>query len=254
MKHPLWIFAPVLAAGLCVTPALPASAVTGQAEACSYPADVLALTNWKHTLPTGSPSDPTEILQPKLATFSVDPWFKAAAGCGGVQFRAAVNGVTTSNTGYPRSELREMTDNGAGLASWSTTSGTHTMIVDQAITRLPSVKPEIIAGQIHDAGSDLTAFRLKGTSLYISKGNDSTYQLVTSSYRLGTKFEAKFVAGGGKVKVYYNGVLKATISSSSSRNFFKAGAYTQANCGNSSPCSTSNYGEVVIYNLSVTHR
>ncbi|HEV7980388.1 polysaccharide lyase family 7 protein [Amycolatopsis sp.] len=254
MKRLLWMIAPAVVAGLCVVPALPSSASTGQAEACSYPADVLALTNWKQTLPTGSSSKPTEITQPKLATYSVDPWFKAASGCGGVQFRAAVNGVTTSNSGYPRSELREMTNGGAGLASWSTTSGTHTMIVDQTITQLPSGKPEIIAGQIHDSSSDLTAFRLKGTSLYISKGNDSTYQLVTSSYQLGTKFEAKFVAGGGKVKVYYNGALKATVSSSSSSNFFKAGAYTQANCTNASPCSSSNYGEVVIHNLSVTHK
>ena len=253
MKRLLWMIAPAVVAGLCAVPAQPASASTGQAQACSYPADVLALTNWKQTLPTGS-SKPTEITQPKLASYSVDPWFKAATDCGGVQFRAAVNGVTTSNSGYPRSELREMTNGGAGLASWSTTSGTHTMIVDQAITHLPASKPEIIAGQIHDSSSDLTAFRLKGTSLYISKGNDSTHHLVTSSYKLGTKFEAKFVAGGGKVKVYYNGVLRTTISSSSSSNFYKAGAYTQANCTNSSPCSTSNYGEVMIYNLSVTHK
>ncbi|MGH3823751.1 MAG: hypothetical protein ACRDRA_13125 [Pseudonocardiaceae bacterium] len=35
---------------------------------------------------------------------------------------------------------------------------------------------------------------------------------------------------------------------------FKAGAYTQANCKNSSPCKASNYGEVVIYRVTVSHQ
>ena len=34
------------------------------AARCAYPADVLDLTNWKMTLPTGDDEDPTEITQP----------------------------------------------------------------------------------------------------------------------------------------------------------------------------------------------
>ncbi len=49
----------------------------------------------------------------------------SAAACDGVQFRAPVDGVTTSGSSYPRSELREMTDSGSSEASWSSTSGTH---------------------------------------------------------------------------------------------------------------------------------
>jgi hypothetical protein len=246
-KRLLWIVVPALAAGICALPATASSATT----ACT-PSSAIDLTNWKLTLPTGS-GKPTEIKQPQLAGYSASPWFAGTPDCGGVQFRAAVNGTTTSNSGYPRSELREMTGTGADLASWPTTSGTHTMVIHQAITHLPAGKPEIIAGQIHDASSDLTAFRLKGSSLYVSRGNNSTYKLVTSDYQLGSRFEAKFVAGGGKVTVYYNGAPQTTISSSSPTNFFKAGAYTQANCSNSSPCSESNYGEVVIDDVTVTH-
>ena len=74
-----------------------------------YPADLLDLTNWKITLPIGSSGSPTEIKQPQLDTYSVDPYFKLTTAKDGVQFRAHCGGTTTSGSSYPRSELREMT-------------------------------------------------------------------------------------------------------------------------------------------------
>ncbi|QNE17653.1 alginate lyase [Kribbella qitaiheensis] len=215
------------------------------------PADVLDLTNWKVTLPTGSAGSPTEIKQPALATFSVDPYFTVVGDA--VQFRAPVNGVTTSGSSYPRSELREMTSNGSANASWSSTSGTHTLVVSESFDHLPAGKPQLVGAQIHDAADDITVFRLEGSSLYITNGNTTHYKLVTSSYTLGTVYEAKFVVSGGQVKAYYNGVLQTTISKSFSGAYFKAGAYTQANCTNSSPCAESNYGQTTIHNVTVTH-
>ncbi|MGQ0841858.1 polysaccharide lyase family 7 protein [Actinokineospora sp.] len=229
------------------------SAAPQTVAACKYPAEILNLANWKVTLPTGSSGKPTEIKQPQLRTYAKDPHFVPAADCAGVRFRAPVNGVTTSGSKYPRSELREMTKNGSDNAKWSTTSGTHTMIIQEAITRLPKTKPHVVAGQIHGGDDDVTVFRLEGTKLYVTDGDNAKHKLVTSSYQLGTRFEAKFVASGGKIKVYYNGALQTTLSKKVSSAYFKAGAYTQANCGNSSPCSKDNYGEVVIYGLKVTH-
>jgi Alginate lyase len=55
-----------------------------------------------------------------------------------VVFTAPVDGTTTKNSRYARSELREM--NGAQEAAWSTTSGVHTLVVTQAVTRLPEAK------------------------------------------------------------------------------------------------------------------
>ncbi|MGK5741414.1 polysaccharide lyase family 7 protein [Micromonospora sp. URMC 103] len=220
---------------------------------CSVPADVLNLTNWKITLPTGASESPTEVKQPALDSFQVSPWFVTAASCQAVQFRAAVNGVTTSGSGYPRSELREMTNNGTSNASWSSTSGTHTLVVDEAFTALPSTKPHLVGAQIHDSSDDVTAFRLEGSSLYITNGDTTHHKLVTDNYQLGTRFQAKFVVSGGQVKAYYNNVLQTTITKSFSGAYFKAGAYTQANCSNSSPCSSSNYGQTLIYGLSVSH-
>ncbi|WP_187369659.1 polysaccharide lyase family 7 protein [Fodinicola acaciae] len=244
----------MVAAAAAVSAALgPPAHAAAPAAACTYPADVLNLTNWKITLPIGSDEKPTEIKQPALKTYVKSPWFLPTSDCTGVRFRAAVNGVTTSGSSNPRSELREMSDNGTKNASWSMTSGTHTMVVDEAFTHLPAEKPHVVGAQIHDADDDVTVFRLEGSKLYVTKGDTTHYKLVTDNYQLGTRFQAKFVASGGKIKAYYNGVLQTTISSSKSGNYFKAGAYTQANCGNSDPCEDSNYGEVVIYGLTVTH-
>jgi hypothetical protein len=231
----------------------PTSSPTSPPSGCTYPADRLNLTNWELTLPTGPSENPDDIYQPALRTFTVDPWFKVNSSCTGVQFRAAVNGVTTSGSSYPRSELREMKNNGADKAAWSSGSGTHTMVVSEAITHLPSTKPHVVAGQIHDSADDTQVFRLEGSSLWLTNGDNAHYKLITSSYQLGTRFEAKFVVSSNTIRAYYNGVLQSTLSKSFSGAYFKAGAYTQANCSNSSPCSTSNYGEVIVYSLSVTH-
>ncbi|AKU15153.1 polysaccharide lyase family 7 protein [Luteipulveratus mongoliensis] len=218
---------------------------------CQYPADVLDLTNWYEGLPIGEDEDPKDVMQPELATYGIDPWFTATDDCTGVQFRAAVNGVTTSGSSYPRSELREM--DGSDKASWSSTEGTHTMVINEAITHVPEGRPNVVAGQIHDADDDVSVFRLEGTKLYITSPDDSHHKLVTSDYQLGTKFEAKFVVSGGEIKAYYNGQLQTTQTQDFDGAYFKAGAYTQANCENADPCADDNYGEVKIYGLTVSH-
>jgi hypothetical protein len=146
-----------------------------------------------------------------------------------------------------------MAGGGGTNAGWSSTSGTHTMVLTEAFTKLPDGKPQVVGGQIHDADDDISVFRLEGSNLYVTNGDDTHYQLVTSKYVLGTPFEAKYVVSGGVVRAYYNGQLVATINKAFTGAYFKAGAYTQANCANSSPCTAANYGEVLVYNLKVTH-
>ncbi|MFG2024134.1 polysaccharide lyase family 7 protein [Streptomyces sp. NPDC048825] len=223
------------------------------AARCAYPSEVLDLTNWKLTLPTGEDEDPTEITQPELARFSADPWFQAGTACDAVRFRAAVNGVTTGGSSYPRAELREMTDGGKDEAEWSTTDGTHTLVVTEAFMALPEEKPHLVGAQVHGGDDDVTVFRLEGSRLYVTEGDDRHHRLVTDDYELGTEFEAKFVAQDGEIDVYYNGELQTTIEHDGDTNYFKAGAYTQANCDNSDPCGKGNYGEVRISAIEVTH-
>jgi hypothetical protein len=223
-----------------------------------YPSDVLDLANWHLTLPvdTSHAGSPDEIDQPELDGYSNASFFFLNTLKTGVTFRAYTNGVTTSGSGYPRSELRERTNGGATLASWSSSSGKHTLFIDQAVTHLPDVKPHIVVGQIHDSSDDVIVFRLEGQKLFIDlNGNDGP--TLTSSYVPGTRFTVGFEVENNAVKCYYNGALKYTYAKSFSGAYFKAGAYVQSSCQGSKKVageSCSAYGEAVIYDVEVQHQ
>lgn len=218
----------------------------------ALPSQILNLSNWKLTLPvnTSHAGSPDEILQPELAGFHDTEYFRTN-NTGGVAFKAHCGGYTTSGSGYPRSELREMINNGQSLASWTTTSGTHTMVITQAITHLPDVKQHVVAGQIHDADDDVIVFRLEGTKLFIDE-NGNNGPVLTTNYQLGDVFTVKFVARNRGVECYYNGNYVYTYAVSASGCYFKAGCYTQSNTSKGD--SPTAYGEVVIYGLSVTYQ
>jgi hypothetical protein len=217
------------------------------------PSQVLDLTNWKLTLPvdTSHAGSPDEYKQPELATYQHPTYFHTNGTRDGVVFRAHCGGYTTSGSGYPRSELREMTSNGSANASWSTTSGTHTMEIRQMVTHLPVVKPHVVVGQIHDAADDVIVFRLEGTKLFVDQ-NGVNGPVLTSNYQLGTVFTVKFVARNGGVECYYNGQYIYTYKVSTSGCYFKAGCYTQSNTSKGD--SASAYGEVVIFDVKVNHQ
>ncbi len=230
----------------------------------SLPSQVLNLTNWKITLPepVGQQISPTEIKQPQLANYT-DQWFKVTPQKDGVIFRAPVNGAHTSGSSYPRSELREMINNGLGQAAWSNSSGVHTMAIDQAITAVPQTKKHVVAGQIHDASDDVIVIRLELPNLYVNvgtnpPGGNQHVATLDANYTLGKRFTVKFEATGGKTNIYYNGapIPAYTLTRSYSGAYFKTGAYTQSNCSTetSGACVASNYGEVVVYRATVTHQ
>lgn len=218
------------------------------------PAEVVNLANWKQTLPIGDSNKPKEIFQPALADYSLDPYFRVDSAGDKIICRAPVNGVTTSNSGYPRSELREMINNGKDQASWSTSSGTHTMILEQAITAVPETKKHVVAGQIHGSEDDIIAIRLEDKKLFVDL-NGKQGPVLDANYILGKKFTVKLTAAEGQIKVYYNGSGTPihTLKKKASGCYFKAGAYTQSNCSKEKNCSDSNFGEVAIYSLSVNH-
>ncbi len=233
-----------------VTPTPTNTPSSGSTSTGGKPSSVLDLSNWKLTIPTGNSESPTEILQPALKDYVHDVWFSVNGG--GVRFRAPVNAVTTSGSNYPRSELREMTNGGKDKASWSSTNGTHTMMVDQAITSLPQKKQHVVAGQIHDSDDDVIVIRLEGKHLFVDVGGDTAHTLDTN-YNLGTRFTVKFEVSGGQTHIHYNGTKVYTLSKDYSGAYFKAGAYTQSNCSKEDNCSENNYAEVIIYSLSISH-
>ena len=231
-----------------------------------YPADILDLQRWRLELPTGPPTAATVVSQSQLATFVSDPWFVPTPAGDAVRFRAPVACTATrtgpacgsrssTNTTYARSELQETVSGGTSRAAWDMSTGTHTLEVKLAFTKLPQVKPQVVGMQIHDATDDVTTIRLEGKKLWITQGDNTHYKLINGKYKLGKVVTARYVASGGKITVFYNGKAQATLPSLATQNFFKTGAYTQANCDNSSPCDgTVNYGEVNVYRVTLTHQ
>src|SRR5690606_12628357 len=114
----------------------------------------------------------------------------------GVLFNAPCVAVSTENSKYPRSELREMTPSG-GPAAWSNTSGEHHMAVDLTITKIPVVKPHLVVGQIHDKDDDVIMIRLEGKRLFVESDGDEI-ALLDANFQLGTRLRYAIWAGNGR--------------------------------------------------------
>lgn len=215
------------------------------------PGAILDLSDWRLTLPidTERKGSPDEISQPELDTF-VDPrYFHAAEGSAGVIFRAHCGGKTTKGSSFPRCELREVTQQGNKRVFWDTSDDSiHTMKMTVAITATPSVKQHVVCAQIHDAEDDLMMVRLEGTKLFIER-NEVERVMLNRKYELGTPFNLKIQAGGGKVKVWYDEKLSMNWEVSRQDCYFKAGCYTQSNLAKGD--SEDSYGEVLISKLRI---
>jgi hypothetical protein len=211
-----------------------------------------SLTNWKLTLPvsTSPGGTPDEIAQPELAAYRNSDYFYFSPPMNAWVFRAPCGGVATDNSGYPRSELREMTDQGTAMASWSTTSGVHTLEITEAITSIPLVKRHVVAGQIHSASDDVIVVRLEGRKLFFDE-NGNQGPILTKQYNLGDIFTVKFQAYAGGVDCYYNGLKIYRYATRAAGCYFKAGCYTQSNTQKGDEPSA--FGEVLIYGMSVSH-
>lgn len=221
----------------------------------NVPANILNLTNWKLTLPTGSKNKPDEIKQAALNNYINNPFFTLNTTKDAVVFRTNNAGVTTSGSSNPRTELREMTNNGTSNAAWSSKSGIHTMTIRQKVNRLTTYRPFVVIGQIHDSEDDVTALRLEGNRLWITDGDNSHGFLVDGNYKLGTPFTFKFAVGNGLIYYWYNDVqVKYGQRKSFSGAYFKAGNYLQSNTKSAPKENPNSYSEVEIYKLDVTHQ
>jgi hypothetical protein len=225
----------------------------GGGGSARFPADVINLKSWKVTLPIKDGDRILEVEQPELARFKHDSFFAVNGGGNGIRFRVFHGGATTSGSKNPRSELREMRSDG-DEAKWSIGSGKHSMEVRGKVNRLTRVKPQVVIGQIHGGSDDVTVWRVEGKSLFITKGDDNHAHKVTDDFELGTEYTIKFEVADGKVRYRFNGdLVPFTLSSSASTCYFKAGNYLQSNPTSASGESTSEFSEVEILALKVTH-
>jgi hypothetical protein len=243
----------MVACGRSPAPPPPPSAVPAPTPApagtAQVPGQLLDLTNWKLTLPTGQEGKPEEIVEPELSSFTND-FFRLNGGRDGVVFTANAGGVTTKGSKYPRSELREM--NGDEKAAWDASSGTHTMEIVQSVDALPSVKKDVICGQIHDDRDDVMQIHLSGSRLTVKYADGKKDVVLDENYRLGTKFKVKIEATDGHVKVWYDDQLKADLDITATKSYFKAGAYVNSNVEKGA--KASDIGKVTIYHLDVRHQ
>ncbi len=223
----------------------PTPAAGGNAD---LPSDVIDLRHWYLTLPTGQEGDPDTVENPDLEKFT-NEFFELNPTRDGVVFSAHGAGVTTKNSRYPRSELREM--DGSEKAAWTNTSGTHTLDVCEAVTKLPGAKPEVVAAQIHDGKDDVMQIRLEGRTLMVQYDDGDSEVVIDPDYELGTPYHVRIVAANSKVEVLYNGEKKADLPLSGSGWYWKVGAYVQSN--SSKGDGADSVGEVTVYSLDRVH-
>lgn len=214
------------------------------------PAQTLDLTRWMLSLPVGEAFQPTEVVQPALASFVQEGLFYASAK--GVVFRAHAGGVTVPSSSYPSAELSEMVPGGARRAEWSTTEGRHSMTLTTAITHTPISQPHVVTGQLHGAKGEVVAIRLEREHLFVAAGGNNLGTLETQ-YTLGTVFNVVIDASEGRVRVYYNGeqTPRVDVERKVDGCYFKAGAYTLSNPTKGDQHDA--YSEVIISQLSVSH-
>ncbi|HEY0537511.1 MAG TPA: polysaccharide lyase family 7 protein [Actinoallomurus sp.] len=216
------------------------------------------LSVWELQLPIGSPGSPTTIppSQLKGASGYTNPaYFWTDKNDGSMTFWDPESGVTTPNSNYARSELREMNSSGSA-ADWSL-SGTHKL---SATLRIVSVTSSVCVGQIHlGSGGSSTKPLLE---LYYHSNGDVVLGLEKSpdggqtpytltNVPLGTQWSYVIAIVGGKIQITVNGhTTSYSIASgfNAYHQYFKAGDYNQ-----SSSSSTSKGAKVKFYSLTVAH-
>jgi hypothetical protein len=235
----------------------------GAASAATLRTDVAPggnfdLSGWALQLPIGSPGSPTTIppSQLKGANGYTNPaYFWTDKNDGSMTFWDPESGVTTPNSNFPRTELREMNANGSA-ADWSL-SGTHRL---SARLRIVSVTKSVCVGQIHlGSGGPSTKPLLE---LYYAPNGDITLGTENSPdggqtrhpvghVSLGTQWNYVIAISGGRIQLTINGSTTSySIPSSFNqyRQYFKAGDYNQ-----SASSSTTNGAKVKFYALQVSH-
>ncbi|MFD5798241.1 polysaccharide lyase family 7 protein [Streptomyces diastatochromogenes] len=216
------------------------------------------LSIWQLQEPVGSPGSPTTVPSSRLqgANGYQDAYFYTDTRDGAMTFWAPEKGVTTPNSNYARSELREMNRNGSA-ADWSL-SGSHRM---SATLRVVSVTKNVCVGQIHlGSGGSSTKpllelyYHANGDIVLGTENSPSGGQTphTVGHVPIGRTWSYTIaISGGNTIELTVNGTTtRYGIPSSFSpyKQYFKAGSYNQ-----SSSDSTTNGARVAFYGLTVQH-
>lgn len=228
--------------------------VTTAVLAKNHASDVFSLKIWKLTIPLDDDGDekPDEISTEDLRYFEDPDFFFLSKTKDSIVFRAKCGAPTTTNSSYPRCELREMTEGGEEKASWGTNDGmVHNMTFTAAIHRVPEKKPHVVCAQIHDEEDDLLMVRLEGEKLFLER-NDLEPIYLSKDYELGTFFTLMIIADNGRIRALYEDEVIMEWPIKRDGLYFKAGCYTQSNVKKGD--DPDDFAEVEIQALYVTHR
>jgi hypothetical protein len=198
------------------------------------------LSLWELQEPVGSPGAPTTISPAQLEGPSGyhDSYFFTDPVDGSMSFWDPENGVTTANSSYPRSELREMTASGAA-ANWTTT-GTNTL---SATLRATLVPDHVAVGQIHLGTGTPASTKPLLELFYYSTGSivmaieqtpagGNEVLHAVASVPLGTKWSYVIGLSGNTISLSIDGGAPQTFAMSATFDqegmYFKAGDYDQS--------------------------
>jgi len=217
-----------------------------------------------------------------LASFSSSKFFATSSPERAITFITDVGGVTTKGsdgrTGYPRTELREVTSTGAD-AAWSV-QGRHSLTVRESVHKLPVGKESVIIAQVKSniikdvflkmratvRGSTAPKFVIEARVKY-NKPSGSVGEMGLTfdrQFALGEKFDINIVVTGLQVAVTVNAVGEApqtlthdysTFTPFSSTltgdlYYFKAGSYCQSNLKYS---AAGQQCEVQLHSVALAH-
>jgi hypothetical protein len=215
--------------------------------------------------PTGA-SDVVVYSQDEIeAGYSEDPCFVVTPDGKAVQFYTRMDAPTTSNSDYPRSELREVEADGSKM-EFDPFTGVHRLSGRTRITHLPPNKPEVVIAQLHNGDRDRVAIRTQLVSdiirLRVRVNGSSVTPELANPYEVGTEFGWMIEIDNGHVSVYYaegdNPLPPTPIITSDaleptddpSKWYFKAGAYVQSNTDTDDP---TEYVAVELRDLRTEH-
>lgn len=217
---------------------------------------MINLATWNLSIPVGVPA--TTIATPQLVGGYRDHYFKANDEQ--IYFWSPVNGTTTENARYPRSELRETYADGS-LRNWLYPAADNILSARLQMNQVPS-SGKVVIGQIHNADSNRPLLKLE-YQMKDSGSADLVYKIrlrptdaesVTHVLVQGVPLNQPFtyyvhLTPGGILSVNFNGVRwygKIGAAWASQPLYFKAGVYTQDNSGYETEAGAATYSRLRI--------
>ncbi|HYH26974.1 MAG TPA: polysaccharide lyase family 7 protein [Blastococcus sp.] len=240
--------------GICSLPYGSDPEDPGSGGPAGSPAELLAFGagGGEWNLGVGYPSGHVDISPSQLESgWSEAPYFYINDAGTKVHFQVRMDGGrTSSNTKYPRCELREYRN--GSKASWSGSSGLHVMSGRTTVIHMEDDKPEMVVAQMHDGSDDTLQIRCEGTE-WVCNINGETHSTSLGNFSWGTEVAWEIRVDDGTLTIRINGATKITTDPGwGGGQYFKVGVYPQQNSTDQDN-PDSGYASCELRDLVVSH-